>query len=61
VETTLCPVLHAGELMTLEPLSNILTCVQATDPAALVEHLTMARTWPDRTRRRRIYRLKSSL
>ncbi len=41
-ETTLGPVLHAGELMTLEPFGNTLTCVQATDPAALVEHLTVA-------------------
>jgi hypothetical protein len=60
-ETTLGPVLHAGELMTLEPFGNTLTCVQATDPAALVEHLTMARTWPDRTRHRRIYHPTSTL
>lgn len=41
-ETTLGLVLHVGELMTLEPFGNTLTCVQATDPAALVEHLTVA-------------------
>lgn len=41
-ETALVSVLHMGELMTLEPFGNTLTCVQATDPAALVEHLTEA-------------------
>ncbi|MGH3721217.1 MAG: metallophosphoesterase [Pseudonocardiaceae bacterium] len=41
-ETTLGAVLHAGELMTLEPFGNTLTCVQATDPTALVEHLIVA-------------------
>ncbi|HWR47135.1 MAG TPA: hypothetical protein VN327_05890 [Pseudonocardiaceae bacterium] len=40
-ETTLGSVLHAGELMTLEPFGNTLTCGPATDLAALVEHLTV--------------------
>ncbi|MGH3752557.1 MAG: hypothetical protein ACRDRP_07660 [Pseudonocardiaceae bacterium] len=38
-ETTLGHVLHVGELMTLEPFGNTLTCVPAADPIALVEHL----------------------
>jgi 5'-nucleotidase / UDP-sugar diphosphatase len=41
-ETTLGTVLHAGELMTLEPFGSTLACTQAIDPAALVEHLTVA-------------------
>ncbi len=41
-ETRLGTVLHEGELMTLEPFGNTLTCVQATDPTALIEHLALA-------------------
>jgi 5'-nucleotidase / UDP-sugar diphosphatase len=38
-EATLGSALHAGELMTLEPFGNTLTCVRNTDPATFVEHL----------------------
>ncbi|MGH3773897.1 MAG: hypothetical protein ACRDRW_21320 [Pseudonocardiaceae bacterium] len=41
-ETTLGPVLHVGDLMTLEPFGNTLIRMQATDPTALVEHLIVA-------------------
>ncbi|MGH3867010.1 MAG: metallophosphoesterase [Pseudonocardiaceae bacterium] len=40
-ESALGSVLHAGELMTLEPFDNTLTCVWTTDPAAFIEHLTV--------------------